>query len=41
MKVIQCIVMAVAVAVLCVRCCELSGSDDGLWPSRESIGVVE
>ena len=41
MKMIEFIVMAVALAVLCVRCCELSRSADGLWPSMESIGARE
>ena len=41
MKTVEIIVMAVAVAVLCVRCCEVSRSEEGLWPSMESIGARE
>lgn len=41
MKTVEIIVLAVAVAVLCVRCCDLSRSEDGLWPSRENIGAEE
>lgn len=39
MKMIEFIVLAVGLAVLCVRCCEVSRSEDGLWPSKESIGI--
>ena len=38
-KVLMFIVGAAAVAVIALRALEVAGSEEGLWPSRESIGA--
>lgn len=38
-KVLMFIVGAAAVVVIALRGAEISASEEGLWPSRESIGA--